>query len=327
MKNIKADIAQGTYKRIYLLYGEEVYLMRNCLTALKKGILGEDASDVNYSHFDGNLGYDVNELKDLCETLPFFADHRLIVVENSKLFGADSGFADFLPRIPETTVLVIVEDNADKRTTLYKEIKKEGYVCEFTTPQPSAMIDFAAGYLGKYGKRISREDCDFLINSVGGDMYNIVSELDKVIDYTGERSAITRNDIAAVCSMQIENKIFDIVDLLISKDRAGAMRIYFDLIALREQPLGILRFFMKQYLKLIIVKDEMDRGASDADIGAAIHTSDWIARKYRAKLKGIKAASLGKALELCTDTEEAIKSGNMSEEIGMEILLANLASL
>lgn len=327
MKNIKADIKNNTYKRIYLLFGEEVYLMRRCLASLKQGVLGDGTDDVNYSHFDGSNGYNVNELKELCETLPFFADRRLIVVENSGLFKSDSGFIDFLPQIADTTVLIIVESSVDKRNALYKAIEKAGYVCEFTTPDPAQLLNFAAGHLGSFDKRISQADCQYFINSVGGDLYNIITELDKLIDYTGERTAVTREDIDTVCSLQIEKRLFDLVDALVAHDRATATRIYFDLIALHEQPLGLLRIMMKQYLRLITIRDEMDRGSSDRDIGSSIHAGDWVARKYRAQLKNVRKSSLSRAVELCTDTEEAIKSGNISETIGMEILLAKLSAL
>lgn len=327
MKNIKADIKNNNYKKVYLLFGEEVYLMRNCLSSLKKGVLGDSADDVNYTCFDGNNGYNVNELKELCETLPFFADRRLIVVENSGLFKGDSGFADYLPNIADTTVLIIVESSVDKRSSLYKAIVKEGYACEFTTPEPDMLMNFAVTRLGNNGKRISQNDLKYLIDSVGGDMYNVVTELDKVTDYVGDNQVITREDIDAICSMQIENRLFDLVDALVAGDRATATRIYFDLIALREQPLGLLRIMIKQYIRLLTVRDEMDRGATDSDISSAIHVSNWIARKYRGLLKNTRRSALARAVELCTDTEESIKSGNIAEGTGMEILLANLSSL
>lgn len=328
MKNIKADIRNNTYKTVYLLFGEEVYLMRKCLQSLKKAIAGDGESDVNYAHFDGSTGYDVNEVKEIAVTLPFFADRRLIVIENSGLFGSnDQGIADFLAEIPESTVLVLAEGSVDKRTRLYKEIKKVGYAAEFTTPTPDQTAEFAAGYLGQAGKRITVNDCKYFVDSVGGDLYNITTELEKIIAYSGTRDTVTRSDIDAVCSMQIEGRIFDIVDKLMESKRNEAMNIYFDLIALRESPLGILRFITRQYNRLLVVRDEIDRGSSDAEIASKAHMPDWVARKTRAQLKGRKRRILLDAVTLCTDTEEAIKTGDISEEKGLEILLANLAAL
>ena len=301
MKNIKADIQTGKYKKVYLLYGEEVYLLRRCLAGLKKGVLGDDASDVNFTAFDGNTGYDVSELKDICETLPFFADRRLVIVENSGLFGGDSGFDTFVPQIPDSTVLVIVEQSADSRTKLFKAIKEHGYICEFKTPEPEQALDFCAGYLVRAEKRISKSDCDYFVNSVGGDMYNLTTEMDKLIDYTGERNIVTKEDIDTICSMQTENKKFDLADMLMAGKTSEAYKIYFDLLSLREQPLGILRSIMNRYLRLLAIRDELDRGGSDSEAASRLKLPDWLFRKEKAKLKDYSKETLLKANELCTD--------------------------
>ena len=327
MKNIKADIVSGKYKRVYLLYGDEFYLLRRCVASLKKGVLGDDGSDVNFTSFDGSSGYDVNELKEICQTLPFFAERRLVIVENSGLFGGDSGFDAFIPQIPDSTVLILIEHSADKKTKLYKAIKEGGYVCEFTTPTPDQAIEFCAGYLGKAGKRISRDDCTYFENGVGGDLYNISTELDKLIDYTGDADTVRRADIDAICSMQIENKIFDIVDSLMSGSFKDALKIYHDLISLREQPLGILRFIVARYLRLLGIRDEIDRGRAVTEAASNLKMPDWLFKKEKAKLKDFSSAKLLKAIELCTDTENLIKTGDIADSAGLEILLANLSAL
>ena len=327
MKNIKADIISGKYKRVYLLYGDEFYLLRRCVASLKKGVLGDDGSDVNYSAFDGSSGYDVNELKEICQTVPFFAVRRLVIVENSGLFGGDSGFDAFIPQIPDSTVLILIEHSADKKTKLYKAIKEGGYVCEFTTPTPDQAVEFCAGYLGKAGKLISKDHCGYFVNGVGGDLYNVSTELDKLIDYTGSSDTVRRADIDAICSMQIENKIFDIVDMLMNKDFKGALSIYDDLISLREQPLGILRFIVARYLKLLGIRDELNRGRSVTEAASNLKMPDWLFKKEKAKLKDFTSAKIIRAIELCTETENLIKTGDMADSAGMEILLANLSAL
>lgn len=325
MKNIKADIDRHSFKRVYLLYGDESYLLRHCLEGLRNAIVGDD--NVNCTVFDGNTGYDVNSLKDLAVTLPFFADYRLIIVEKSGLFSGDSDFDEFLPNIPETTVLIIVEKSADKRTRLYKAIKNTGYAAEFTVPKPEQLMEFAAGYLGRDGKRILRSDCEYLIGNISQDMFNITTELDKLISYIGSRDSVTRADINAICSLQIENKIFDIVDSLMAHDKGHAMSIYYDLLALKEAPLGLLRFIEKQYNRLFMIKDEIEHGSSDSEIAGTVKLPDWVVRKHRTQLKNCSLAKLKRAIYLCTDTEEQIKTGNINEQNGLEILLANLSVL
>ena len=95
MKTIDNDIKTGQFKQIYLLYGEEQYLIRQYRDKLKHALAADDDT-MNFSAFSGS---DINqkEIIDLAETLPFFADRRLILIEDSGLFKksaeelADSG--------------------------------------------------------------------------------------------------------------------------------------------------------------------------------------------------------------------------------------------
>ena len=80
MKTIDNDIKTGQFKQIYLLYGEEQYLIRQYRDKLKHALAADDDT-MNFSAFSGS---DINqkEIIDLAETLPFFADRRLIPRQN-----------------------------------------------------------------------------------------------------------------------------------------------------------------------------------------------------------------------------------------------------
>ena len=83
MRTINDDIKNNKYKRVYLIYGEEAYLRKQYKDKLKKAIVGEDT--MNYGYFEGR-GIAVQDIIGISETLPFFAELRLIIVENSGFF-------------------------------------------------------------------------------------------------------------------------------------------------------------------------------------------------------------------------------------------------
>lgn len=84
MKNLNEDLKTGNIKQAYLLYGEEAYLKKQYRDRLTKAVLPE-GDTVNYAHYEGK-GINVPEIIDLAETIPFFAEKRLIVMEDSGLF-------------------------------------------------------------------------------------------------------------------------------------------------------------------------------------------------------------------------------------------------
>jgi DNA polymerase-3 subunit delta len=128
MKVIKEQIKSGSFKPFYLLYGIEDYLKRLYRDKLKTAILG-DSDEMNYSHFD-EKNIDLVKLAEIAQTLPFFSERRLIIIENSGLFKTQSDLAQTLKTIPESTIILFVEVEVDKRNKLFKFVKEHGTVSE-----------------------------------------------------------------------------------------------------------------------------------------------------------------------------------------------------
>ena len=85
MNRIRDDIKKREFHNLYLLYGDEEYLKRYYRENLKYCIL-EDSDDMNFSKFE-NKGIDLNEVQSIADTLPFFSEHRLIIIQDSGLFN------------------------------------------------------------------------------------------------------------------------------------------------------------------------------------------------------------------------------------------------
>ena len=125
MKTLNEDIKTQNFRQAYLLYGEEDYLKNQYKNRLRRALLPEDDT-MNFSSYEGK-GIDVRQVIDQAETLPFFADRRVILVEQSGFFkNACPELADYLPQMPPETVMIFVEDEVDKRGRLYKAVKQAG---------------------------------------------------------------------------------------------------------------------------------------------------------------------------------------------------------
>lgn len=236
MKGLNEDIKSGNLKQIYLLYGEEAYLKKQYKDKLSRAILPEDDT-VNYAYYEGK-GIRPEELIDLAETMPFFAEHRLIVVENSGFFkNASPELADYMKSLPETACFVFVENEVDKRGKMYKAVKAKGRVTELSRQDEKTLLYWIAGNVKKEGKRIKEASAKYLISKVGTDMENISKELEKLFSYTFGEEEITVQDIDAICTTQIINKIFDMIEAVAAKRQKKALDYYYDLLALKEPPI------------------------------------------------------------------------------------------
>ena len=178
LKSLQEDLKTGNFKTAYLLYGEEAYLRQQYKDKLLKAF-NPDGDTMNFSRYEGK-GIEVREMIDLCETLPFFADHRVILVENSGFFkNKCEELADYMKTLPDYVRMIFVEEEVDKRSRMYKSVKSMGRVTEFARQDEKSLMRWAAGILGREGRKIKTSDMELFLTKTGTDMGNIRMEQHK----------------------------------------------------------------------------------------------------------------------------------------------------
>ncbi len=319
MKVINEDIKKGEFKSVYLLYGEEEYLKKQYKDRLKKAVAGDDT--MNYSYFDGESA-NVKDILDVCETLPFFSDRRLVVMEDTGfLRSSNDSLADYIKNIPDYLIMVFVEKEVDKRNKVYKAIDSVGYVCEMKAQTQATLEKWIAGLFAKENMRISKDACELLLNKTGAGMDYIRQEVDKLVSYCQGREAVTAEDVEKVCSTQTTSHIFDMISAIASKQQQQALNLYYDLLALKEPPMRILYLIVRQFNGILQVKDLLSRGVTNRDIASRIGVAPFVAGKYQAQAKLFDMNTLIDALNECARTEESVKQGRINDKLGVELLI------
>ena len=325
MKTIDNDIKTGQFKQIYLLYGEEQYLIRQYRDKLKHALAADDDT-MNFSAFSGS---DINqkEIIDLAETLPFFADRRLILIEDSGLFKKSAEeLADYMSFIPETTYFVFAEKEIDKKTKMYKQVKKNGSIVEFPRQNETTLSRWIEGRIRRNGKNITRDAYALFIRKTGDDMENIDKELEKLLCYTMGRSALRTEDVEAVCTEQTENRIFEMIQAITEQNQKKALDLYSDLLAMKEPPMRILFLITRQFNQLMQLKLLSGRGLDKSELAKKAGIPPFALGKYQAQARRFSTGELKMAVEDCVDTEERVKTGQMGDQISVELLIVKYST-
>lgn len=319
MKVISDDIKKGEFKSVYLLYGEEEYLKKQYRDRLKNAIAGDDT--MNYSYYDSDNA-SVKDIIDVCETLPFFAQKRLVIMENTGfLKSSNDELADYIKHIPDYLVVVMVEKDVDKRNKVYKAVDSVGYICEMK-PQTTATLEkWIAGLLAKDNLKISREACDLILDKTGAGMDYIRQETEKLVSYCQGRDVVTVEDVEKVCATQTTSHIFDMISAIANKKQQQALDLYYDLLELKEPPMIILYLIVRQFNGILQVKDLMSRGISGKEIASKIGAAPFVVGKYQAQAKYFEMNTLLDALNECAKTEEAVKQGRLNDRLGVELII------
>ncbi len=325
MKTIDEDIRSGQFQNIYLLYGSEHYLRQQYKQKLKQALIPADDT-INFSRFEGQHT-DVSALIDLAETLPFFADYRLILIEDSGFFknGCET-LVNYLPHLPSSTVLVFSESEIDKRGRLYKSVKKSGRIVEFEQQNEQLLTRWILGRLKRENKKITQSVLQLFLSKTGMDMSNIDKELEKLLCYTLNKEIIEAADIEAICTEQVTNQIFEMVNAIGKRDQTRALSLYYDLLALKEAPMRILFLINRQFRILLDLKSMKKAGVDAKTMAAKAGIPPFAVKRSLEQAARFPENELHQALKEGTELETDIKTGKITDQIAVELLLIKYSS-
>ena len=334
------------FKNLYLICGDEEYLKeqekKKLLTALNC------VGSMNYNAFsDDNI--DIDEIASLMRTMPFMEPMRVITVDDSGWFrragsdededakeNVDGGEAvETFSDVPDTSIVIFTEKKVDRSNALYKLVKAKGEIRRFDTAESKSGKDKAAGKadirdwarqtLKAAGRRIDTRTLNELVELTGYDMQNLSNELEKLICYSLEQPKdyiITGRDVSAICSKTIQDKVFDMIGFKLKGDATKALGMLEELFAIKTPPMMILRLMTKQYENALAYRECAAAGLSEAETLNRLSLKDWQLRRIREQAGNVSRREFISRLDACAETEYRIKSGDISDRLGVELLIA-----
>ncbi len=321
MKTLTEHLRQRKFERVYLLFGDEAYLRLQYRDRLIAALLPE-GDTMNLARFEGKKT-DESQLMAVADTLPFFSDYRVVVAENTGFFAASGheALAEYVKNIPESSCLIFVEEEVDKRNKLFKAVSSAGYAANLSLPGEKQLARWLGGMAAQAGKQIHPAVLAHFIEIVMPDMSAMKQEMVKLISYVGDRPYIDREDVDAVCSVHVENKIFDMVRAVAEKQPKKALALYEDLLTLREPPMRILFLMNKQFAQLMEIRELQLEGCPPQVIADRTGIRDFIVRRMIPLGGHFELSVLREAFEYGLSLDEAIKTGRISDQMAVEIMI------
>lgn len=339
------EFKKDTVKNVYLFYGEEKYKKRLCRENLKKAVTG--GNDMNYSYFEGN-SIDFSAVYDSVVTLPFFADRRLVIVENCDRFkakaggkgkaaeekksadaakGEDASSSDamilkILEDLPPTTCLAFFEESAAKNKKIFKLIDKKGETVACDADRDQDVITWLEKGFRQAGKKAGRGVLQLLVDRVGTDYDKLHTEYEKILGFVGDAPEVTAADIRAIASEDVESKIFDMLGAMGRKNVKKVLEKYHDLLVNRVAPLFILAMLRSQFRLLLQTAEIRNKGFSTQETARVLGKRDFMIRNAEDYLRGgFKMKDVRDILEAISETDKQIKQGEINDQLGVELLL------
>lgn len=320
MRRIDDDIAKGQFKNLYLLYGEEDYLKKQYKHKLLNALV-TDGDNMNFSRYEGN-SISVPQIIDQAETMPFFAEYRVILIEDSGFSKkTPDDLAEYISAIAPATIIIFVEKENDKRSKLYKSAKAEGRDVEINMPDEGTLAKWVGAKIKESGKQMKREAWSEFLIRTNESMDNMDMELEKLICYVGDRDQITLDDVKAVCIAQVETKIFDMINAIAAKDTRKTLELYHDMLSAKEPPMRILYMIVRQFRQMKMIKELTGRGENMGSVAKKVGAPDFAVKRTAQLARNFTDKEIRDLLEDAASFEEKVKTGQLDENMAVELIM------
>ena len=340
-QDFKKEVTSGDFRSLYLIYGDEKYLVKKYTQALVKKVCGKEPSDFDYSCLNSDSS--LEEIFEAADQLPMFNKKKCVCVTDFDI-GALSEkdyneLEKFCTDISEQTVLIFsmptLSTVAKKKTKETKKtsgmnkfvslVEKAGTVLKLDKVGDIGLEKAIIGWAKKNGSELNRINASKIIAAVGTDMTALHNEIDKLSAYARERE-ITESDIKKLCVRNNEARIYSLSDLITKNDYNSVYKQLDILFSQNEKPEIILSVLSSAFIDIYRMKAALESGKTVSDVASDFKYGkrDFVLNKAKMNAPGYSSATLQNILEVFLDADNRLKSTRADQRIVIETLIAKL---
>ena len=337
INQLEKELKENKLSSIYLLYGQERYLLDNVVKKIKKSF-GNLVDGLNYIKIDNSA---IDNIISEIQTPAFGFERKLIIIKNTDLLKKQSKkknqlIIDKIEKISEyiennkdevkdQNVIVFIEDDIEKNK-LYKTIEKIGIVCNFEPEKPQELSNRIKYICNAYSVNIDNPTLAYFIECCGTNLQDLINEIRKLIEYKGKGGQITKEDIDILSIRQFDSVIFDLTDNLGRKNVAKSLEVLRNLIYAKEPIQKILITLYNHFKKLYIVK-LCEKYKKDIQENLNLKPNQiFLVSKYKKQAGYFKEDELYNILKQFINLDEKYKDGDIDLNIGIEAVICGYCS-
>lgn len=314
---------------VYFFYGENTYSIKEKIDQLKDRF-SKEQGEFNISEVYGAT-LTKNDFSGLAFSLPFLSSKRLVIIKNFLLDNPDTPFkkyvAENIEKVPETTVLIFAEFGLpDKKLLLFKNLNQPKRAQNFEPLQGTSLSAWIDKKVSAEGGEISRDALQEIQIFVGGDLWRLKNEIEKLVLYKKSqgKNRIELDDIASLISPTLNPNIFDFISFVASGNYKRAIKILNQLVESGENELKILSMIIYQYRVMLQVSDLSSQRLSVSEIASKGRLHPFVVKKTLDLLKHYREEKLEKCYFMIQKVDTDIKNGLIESNLALPLLVANL---
>ncbi|MCH7706576.1 MAG: DNA polymerase III subunit delta [Chloroflexi bacterium] len=334
---------------IYVLYGEDDFTRKTVLDGLRREVGAPELLDANSTVLAGTA-LTLAQLQEVANVIPFLAERRLVIVEGllgrfddsrprqrrrsgrgggsskSALDGWE-GLGDALQQIPSTTNLVFLDGQLRRDNPLLVQIAPVAEVRHFPPLAGADLDQWVRRRVDQAGISIAPDAVRRLIELVGGDLWILSGELEKLALYAGQ-DTVDRDMVDLLVTQAREASIFRAVDAILDGHTSGAMQLIADLRQHGQEVSYIITMLARQLRLLLLAQELRSERLSTSDLAKRLGlTAEFAARRTQEQAARYRPMQIAIMYRRLLETDLAIKQGTVAEEQALETLVAELCAI
>ena len=333
-QEFKKETAQTDFKRIYLIFGEEKYLVKHYTNLLVNKITNKKTNTFDFIKLGSNA--DLQDIYNACEQIPLFSKYKCVLINDYDFESlSESDFKEidnYCKDISPSTVLIFSMPtlSADKKKNskfarLAATAEKAGISAEFQKKTDAVLEKQLISWAEKTGCTLKPYNASKIISMCGTDMTFLRNELQKLTAYA-DGSEITEDMIKLLVVKNTEIRIFALSDCIMSGNFGGAYSQLAQLIEQNEKPEIILSTLGSVYIDMYRMRVANESGKTISDVSSDFKYGkrDFVLKKANSNSKRYSTSALRKALDIILQTDIKLKSTRADTKILLETLIAKL---
>lgn len=322
---------------IIFLYGEDSYRSHQRLYQIKEDFKKKDRSFLNLTSFDIEKGIGFLAIKKAIFATPFLTDQRIVIIKNLITSGSSNLQEKMVElvqnkKIPKTTTVIFWENKKpNSRKVLFRLLLKHGQAKEFNLLSGWKLNKWIEDEVKTQGGFIEREAVGKLASYVGSDLWQMASEIKKLITYklnckSVSEQRITADDIKLLVRAKLDDNIFSFVDALGQKDKKRALKLLHDQIASGQNVFYLLTMIAYQLRNLLVISDLAKQRKSLYQISYLSKIHPYVVSKTLQQIKNFNLNELKKIYRTLLEADIAFKRGSADSLLLMDLLVTKLCS-
>jgi DNA polymerase-3 subunit delta len=313
----------------YVFHGDDTHSQQKQLRSLLVKLGDPSLLDLNTTRLEGSI--DIGALRRACDSIPFLAPKRIVIVENLFARKQPKPFVDelmaYLPQLPATTRLFFLEGQrlpGKHALVQLANAQENGYVRQFDRPEGSGVDRWINQRVAELQGAISPRASHALATTIGSEMQVLDNEIQKLLLYVGPGKTVELEDVNLLCPYVAESSIFDLVDAVGNRNGKQASQLLHAKLLDGTDPFYLFSMVVRQFRLLIQVKELAEQGYRAPAMSKELGIHSYVSGKLYQQAQRFSLPQLTQIYGHLLEMDVAVKTGKSDMVNGLTLLVAGL---